>query len=307
MSNSRYSTIRPSTVLPSDIEILYSYTPNRETPPNYILGKLEPASQYLTPYYTQPNSIELLGGLYNLTLPSSVFNQLGIYTIIIRPKQIRTKIVDCGVLSALPNEKGIVFDLNGSVDNSGNSIDLTNLVNNLSGYRIEYLNDNGNGKLSLKENYFTIVTNANKAEVVSSNVNNSTQKATTYRLTDNGKLIYVSVSPQAVNTVKPNVKPFIGEPGQSIILTNTNFNPIIMEVEMVEYTENEIGIGIFGSQTRNVQNGVVSYYRPDLSIYKQSLMYGIKDEFNNPLYEIKQDKTQIDASEDFKTITSGVQ
>ena len=45
---------------------------------------------------------ELLGGLYNLVLPADRFNQLGVYTLYIRPAEIRTKILDCGVLAALP-------------------------------------------------------------------------------------------------------------------------------------------------------------------------------------------------------------
>ena len=56
--------------------------------------------------------MEILGGLYNLRLPAETFTQLGIYTLYIRPAEIRTSITDCGVLSALPNVKGIVVDLN---------------------------------------------------------------------------------------------------------------------------------------------------------------------------------------------------
>ena len=46
----------------------------------------------LTPYYHAgntggPNSagVEIMGGLYNLTLPSNVFANKGIYTVYIRP------------------------------------------------------------------------------------------------------------------------------------------------------------------------------------------------------------------------------
>lgn len=306
MANSRYSTIRPATVSPSDVEIFYTYSPNRETIPTLTMSKLEPASQYLKPYTTTVDSNELLGGLYNLTLPPSVFNQLGIYTLFIRPKQIRTRILDCSSLTALPNEKGIVIDTVGAVDNSNNPIDINSIIENLAGYRIEYLN-NINGELFLKQNYFTIITSANRAEVVSTNQANSTQKATTYRLTDSGKLIFLTVSPNTINPVKPNLKPFIGEPSQNIILTNTNFNPVMMEIELVNYTEEEIGLGIFGNQIRDVQSGVVTHYRDDKTIYKQNLMYEIKDEFNNPLFEIKEVKNQIDPSQNFDDITSDLQ
>lgn len=306
MANSRYSTIRPATVSPSDVEIFYKFTPNRETTPSLTMSKLEPASQYLKPYTTDDTGTQILGGLYNLTLPPSVFNEIGIYTLYIRPKQIKTRILDCSSLASLPNEKGIVLDTVGAVDNSNNPVDLNNLVESLAGYRVEYLNS-VNGDLTLKPNYFTIVTSANKAEVVATNQSNTTQKATTYRLTENGKLIFLTLSPNTINPVKPNIKPFIGEPSQNIILTNTNFNPIMLEIEMVNYTEEEIGMGIFGNQIRNVQNGVVTWYRDDKSIYKQVLMYEIKDEFQNPLFEVKELKTQIDPSQDFDDITSNLQ
>jgi len=55
------------------------------------------------------STTEVLGGLYNLTLPSTEFNNLGIYTLMLRPAQIRTSITDCGVLSALPNVRGIII------------------------------------------------------------------------------------------------------------------------------------------------------------------------------------------------------
>ncbi len=306
MANSRYGTVRLSNISPSDVEIFYTYTPNRETLPDYNLNKLEPATSYLAPYYTQPNGTELFGGLYNLTLPSNVFNKLGIYNIVIRPKQIRTKIVDCGSLTALPGEKGLIIDITGSVDNSGNQVDINNLVNTLTGYRIEYL-DTVSGNLVSKQNYFTIITSANKCEVVSSNVSNVTQKATTYRLTDAGKLLFFTVSPNTVSPVKPNQKPFIGEPGQNIILTNTNFNPISIEVELTNYDIDAIGRGLYGYMIRNIASGEVTWYNDDLSIYKQALLYRIKDEFGNPLYEIKELKQQIDPSQDWNIITSDVQ
>jgi hypothetical protein len=63
------------------------------------------APSILTPYFHNtatggnPN-IEVIGGLYNLQLPAEEFNALGIYTLVIRPIEIRTLITDCGVLSA---------------------------------------------------------------------------------------------------------------------------------------------------------------------------------------------------------------
>ena len=114
MATGTYGTIRPADVSPEDVQIIMNYTPSRDVTDNFVLTQLN-ASQILRPYFnnnqTGGNTNEILGGLYNLRLPSNVFTQLGIYTLYIRPAEIRTTITDCGVLSALPNVKGIVVDL----------------------------------------------------------------------------------------------------------------------------------------------------------------------------------------------------
>ena len=116
MATGVYGTIRGSDVSPADVDIIMNYTPSRDDTDNFVLTKLD-ANSILRPYFnnnqTGGNSgIEILGGMYNLKLPADQFNKIGIYTLYIRPAEIRTKITDCGILSALPNVKGIVIDLN---------------------------------------------------------------------------------------------------------------------------------------------------------------------------------------------------
>lgn len=291
----QYGTNRLATISPSDVEILYTYKLNRTITPDLTNDlKTLNAGTLLTPYTNPTNSKEFLGGLYSLKLPSNVFNQTGVYTLIIKPKQYRTSIIDCGSLFNLPTEKGIVLNFNGVVDNSGNQVDLTSIVNDLSGYRIEYLNDD----TTLKSNYFTIITSSNRAELISNNSSNSTQKSISYRLNDSGSLVFLTVTPSSTSTVRPNQRPFIGVPNQNIILTNTYFNPIILEVELVNYTENELALGLFGNQIINEQNGEITWYGDDKTIYKQSLMYVIEDEVGNPLYRVREVKNQIDTTQD---------
>ena len=115
MAIGSYGTIRPSDVSPQDVDIIMAYTPTRDVTDNYTLTSLN-AQSILKPYFNNSETggnagVEVLGGLYNLTLPAEQFNALGIYTLYLRPAQIRTVITDCGVLSALPNVKGIVIDL----------------------------------------------------------------------------------------------------------------------------------------------------------------------------------------------------
>ncbi len=115
MATGVYGTIRPADVSPADVDIILNYTPSRDETNNFVMTKLDSTS-VLKPYFNNSSTggnanVEILGGLYNLKLPSDVFNKIGIYTIYIRPAQIRTKILDCGVLSAIPNVKGLVIDL----------------------------------------------------------------------------------------------------------------------------------------------------------------------------------------------------
>src|SRR5690606_27689725 len=106
-----YGTVRSADVSPEDMEIFLHYTPSRDVQGNVSLTKLDPST--ILSRTTNPNNIvgtEIFSGLYTLNLPASTFGAKGIYTIIIKPIEIRTRIVDCGVLSALPNVKGLVFD-----------------------------------------------------------------------------------------------------------------------------------------------------------------------------------------------------
>jgi hypothetical protein len=149
-----YGTIRPADVSPSDVEIILNYTPTRDDTENFLLTKLD-AKDVLRPYFHNSNTggnadVEILGGLYNLKLPTDVFNKLGIYTLYIRPAEIRTKITDCGVLSALPNVKGIVIDINSVPPQFRNKF----VNQGLTGFRVEYLNDNG----TKIPNFFRLIT-----------------------------------------------------------------------------------------------------------------------------------------------------
>ena len=118
MAVGSYGIIRPADVSPSDVEILYHFTTGRTSTDTPILKKLV-SEDILTPIFhnsdttdssTAPNN-EILGGLYNLKLKASDFSNLGIYTLHLRPKQIRASITDCGVLASLPSVRGLVIDL----------------------------------------------------------------------------------------------------------------------------------------------------------------------------------------------------
>ena len=247
MAVGTYGTIRPADVSPEDVEIILNYTPSRDQTTDFVLKTLD-APSILRPYFNNTNTggnagIEVLGGLYNLTLPAEEFNQIGIYTLMIRPAQIRTTISDCGVLSALPNVKGIVIDLSNVPEQFRNKFVPQGLV----GFRIEYLNADG----SKVPNFFRIVTSCFYCEPVVVNQVNTTQKAVRYRYVDGvSNLMFLTVSPSSSPTNKPNATPFIGQPSQSIIISNTFFNPITIEVDIVEYDTSSLAIALFGNQTK---------------------------------------------------------
>jgi hypothetical protein len=105
--------------------------------------------------------------------------------------------------------------------------------------------------------------------------------------------------------VTPNKIPFIGSPGQSVVITNTFFNPVTIELEMVEYDVETLAYGLFGNQSKSIVDGKYTIYDFDNRIYKQYNLYEIQDEFSNqPLFEIREEVDQIDDTKDFGTITS---
>lgn len=297
-----YGTIRPADVSPEDVEIILNYTPSRDETENFVLTTLD-APSVLRPYFNNSATggnanVEVLGGLYNLTLPSDVFNQVGIYTMMLRPAQIRTSITDCGVLSALPNVKGIIIDLNNVPSQFRNKFAQQGLI----GFRVEYLNSDG----SKIPNFFRIVTSNFFCEPVVVNQVNTTQKAIRYRYVEGvTNLMFCTLSPSSSPTNKPNATPYIGQPGQSIIMNNTYFNPVSIEIDMVEYDISSLAIALYGNQTKSVDDGIYTIYDSENNIYKQYNLFEIRDQFNALLYEVRQDRgANIDFTKNFTTIIS---
>jgi hypothetical protein len=302
MAIGSYGTIRPSDVSPADVEIIMNYTPTRDVTDQFVLTKLD-AQTILRPYFANTETggtpdVEVLGGLYNLTLPANQFNALGIYTLYIRPAEIRTVITDCGVLSALPNVKGIIIDITDVPTQYQNKFVPQGLV----GFRVEYLNPDG----SKIPNFFRVVTSSFFCEPVTTNEVNTTQKAVRYRYVEgDSNLIFLTLSPSSSPTNKPNSTPFIGQPDQDIIITNTFFNPVSIEIEMVEYDISSLAIALYGNQTKSIDDGIYTIYDANDNIYRQYNLYEIRDQFNALLYEVRQSRgNNIDFSKNFTNITN---
>ena len=301
MASGTYGNIRPADCSPEDVEIILNYTPSRDQTNNFVLTKLN-SSLILRPYFNNDATggnpgVEILGGLYNLVLPADQFNKLGIYTLYLRPTQIRTTILDCGVLSALPNVRGVIIDLNSVPADNRNKFVNQGLV----GYRIEYLNTDG----TKIPNFFRIITSSFFCEPVVQNLTNTSQKAIRYRYTENNtNLIFCTLSPSSAPTTKPNAIPYIGQPNQNIIVTNTFFNPIVLDIEIADQDFSTLAIALYGNQTKSMEDGIYTIYDSSNNIYKQYNLYEIRDQFNTLLYEVRQDRgNNIDFSKNFTNIT----
>jgi hypothetical protein len=304
MAVGSYGTIRPADVSPSDVEIFYHYVSDRTSAADVTLKKLN-SEEILTPVLhngetttsTSAQNTEILGGLYNLTLSSDDFSELGIYTLHIRPKQIRTSITDCGVLASLPSVRGLVIDLSTVPSADRNKFTPQGLV----GYRIEYINTNDNTKIP---NFYRVVTSSFYCTPVVSNLTSTTQKAIRYQYSTTAtNLMFLTVTPSSAPSNKPNTVPFIGQPGQNIIFTNTYFNPTTIEIEMVEHDANTLAHALYGNQSKAISSGIYTIYDNNNNIYKQYNLYEVKDEFNETLYEVRENRTDIDETLNFEDIT----
>lgn len=297
MSVGVYGTIRPADVSPSDVDIFYHYSVDRKETSQVTFVKLN-SVDVLTPVYHneqtggEPN-VELVGGLYNLKLDSTIFSELGIYNLYLRPRQTKTIITDCGVLSSLPSVRGIVVAINNIND------DLIVSPQNLIGYRVEYLDDN-NTKIP---NFFKIITSSFYCEPVISNITSSTEKTIRYRYSETPtNLLFLTLTPSAVSSNKPNTIPFIGRPNQNITLTNTYFNPQMIEIEIVEHDSSTLAHALYGNQSKSIADGIYTIYDKNNDIYKQFNLFEIKDEYDETLFEVREIRDNIDETLNFNNI-----
>jgi hypothetical protein len=169
------------------------------------------------------------------------------------------------------------------------------------GYRIIYLDENGN-----RQDYYRIITSNNKCEPVVSAPNSSSDKSYTYRYEDSSSLIFVTVSPSSAPTFKDNALPYIGKPTQKILLVNTFFEPIQLDIEMTTHDADTISYMLENSQLRDLDNGLVTTFNNENEIYHQAEHFTLKDQYTGkPVYEVKENKkNSIDFSQ---TITDKIE
>ena len=288
--NSTYGVVRPSLIDPSqDVEIYYHYRPSRSSDDTGFtqFRKIPNVSSILSNSQfeneDEPSDLRL-PGMYNLNLPVSIFGKKGIYTIYIKPKEIRCEIKDVGSLAAYPDVKGLVIDLNTVENQSLFSPDR------LVGYRVEYFEYEGNGLK--RQQYYRLITSNNNCEPVSQNLTSANTNANGYRFNGSGSLCFITLTPSTSPNFKSNSKPYIGTPNQKIVITNTKFDPVMIELEMVDHDIETLSVMAEGNMIRNLDKGIVSYYNFDNEIYKQYEFSTIKDNYTkNSIAETKFDRS----------------
>lgn len=314
--NNTYGTVKPSVINPStDVEIWYKFTPNRsDTAVEYTTFNKVTAEETSTMFTkavinnSTLNDLEVkddkLPGMYNLSLPASIFGAAGFYTVYIKPREIYCTIKDVGALAAYPDTRGIIIDVN-TIDANFQSLFASD---NLTGYRVEYfgpdINNSGN---SVRQDYYRLITSGGLCEPVSQNLTSANTNSNGYRYNENGTLSFLSLSPNLAPSFKGSTqKPFIGNPSQQIVITNTKFDPVCIEIEICRNDFDTITNLLTGNQIRSLDNGLLTTYNSDGEIINQSEFYTVKDAYTTAdRFDVKKNRVNnIDFTIDYEGIIS---
>lgn len=261
MKSGTYGITKPAFINSNDIDIFYQYRSSYST--DDVDGFVQMSESDVKTIFNdvKVGDTETIPGLYNLKLPVNLFNKSGIYTLYIKPKEIETTILDVSTLAAYPSVRGVVLDITKIV-----SSDSTIFNNNgLVGYRIEYFNDDKE-RIDMSR----LITSSNRCEPVAQNLNDSSAKGIKYRFNDASNLLFCTVTPSTSMSFKSNSLPNIGTSLQTIRLVNTKFNPICIELEMVEHDTEDIATMLEGEQLRNLNSGLITTFNKDGEIYHQA-------------------------------------
>ena len=287
-----YGTKIGAIVSPDEVDMFYSYSPTRNSN-DMLNAKFKRLDTSLLVQSTIDNNESaeqydnIIEGLYNLKLPLDKFGKKGFYTVYIKPKEMETILQDVGVLTTYPDVKGLIIDTTKVTDSALKRVLLTN--NGMVGYRVIYFDSQYN-----REAHYRIVTSNNKCEPIVQNLSDVNQKSIRYRYNENSTLVFLTVTPSTSTSFKPNVLPYIGMPSQKIAFVNTKFEPLMIEIEMVEHDIETVTTMLEGSQLRDLDNGLITTYNKNNEIYSQSEVYSLKDEYTSkPMFEVKKNKNDV--------------
>ena len=291
-----YGTIRGAHIDPNlDAEIFYFYRPNRSTTAEDFSQFKKLSSSNLVPSDAEiGGTIEnILPGMFNLRLPLDVFNDTGIYTVYIRPKEVITELQDVSVLADYPEIRGVVIN-KGVVDG----------VTDLTGYRIEYFDTTSSPAIRTDRAF--IITSCNFCKPVWVSVTDSANIPRRYQYTDSSSdLLFCTLTPCSYGDYSPNVAPSIGtgDPEKDVVaIINTKFSPVMVEIELVEHDAETITTMLEGDTIMDHDNAIMTHYNNNKEIYQQYDFYEQKNSLGEPLYSVKRKRENIDSSEDYDNI-----
>ena len=290
-----YGTVRSAKIDPlKDAELFYFYRPNRSTTADdFTKFKTLSASNLVESHGDGINDQieDILPGMFNLRLPLDTFNDTGIYTVYIRPKECVTHLVDVSVLADYPEIRGIVVNKN-AVDG----------VTDLTGYRVEYFDPTTKERTDRA----FIITSCNFCKPIWVSVSDSVNMPKRYQYTDSSaNLLFCTLTPCSYGDYSPNVAPNIGtgvEEKDLVAIINTKFSPVMIEIEMVEHDAETITTMLEGDTIMDHDNAIMTHYNENKEIFQQYDFYEQKNSLGEPLYSVKRKRENIDSSEDYDNI-----
>ena len=105
-------------------------------------------------------------------------------------------------------------------------------------------------------------------------------------------MCFLTVTPNSSPSYKAGENPFIGSPNQLIRISNTKFDPLMVEVEICRHDIETLNTAIDGNQIRSLDNGLLTTYNENGEIYSQKEFFSLKDNYTqNDRYEVKKDRT----------------
>jgi hypothetical protein len=303
MANGVYGSMIPTMIsdenISNYIDIYYSYSETRNSSDVDSSSFKRVDKNDITSFIstiktgqTEPNSglSNIIDGLYNLKLPASIFGKKGFYTIYIKPREVPVTILDVSMLKDFPSVRGVVLDIAQLPSEVKGDASVNNA---LVGYRLILLDNNGN-----RSNDIRIVTSNNKCQPITS-VASTNSRSYSYQYNENSSFTFLTITPSTPLSIKANSTPYIGKATQKAYLVNTLFEPVCVEIEMVENDADTIANMLSGSQLRDLNNGLITTFDENNNIFMQHEMSTLKKtETGVPQYEIRENrKNNIDFSQ----------
>ncbi len=292
MSVGSYGSRTLSNISFNDVDILYTYSATRQD-----VGDLQ-----FTPLFNNITNNELkriLGadGLYKLRLPANVFNKLGFYSVLIKPKSFEVEIIDCSF---------IVQNQDNEIQISKKGIIIPTLQfrtsGSLIGYQVQYFDDNG-----IKINNLSRIITSSDLVSLASNTNSSSPSSTSYNLDPaGGSFLFLTLTPDELSLISSQQKVDLGKAGQKILLSNTFFDPEIIEIEMVDQTIKTLGYALYGNSTRDLDSGVFSVFDEFGNLYRQYNLFTQKKQFSDGNIDVKSNRTSINLDQTFFNLAQGI-